>query len=101
MSMEDVYRKKTNFSLDRVSKMWRFGLNADALNNHSLKVPVTIFGRGPDRRQSPVDWGEIPSVRLSIHPSICPPQLALRFLWLALTPLWLALTPLWQALRPL
>ena len=24
-------------------------------------------GSGPDRRQSPVEWGEIPSVHLSIH----------------------------------
>ena len=29
-------------------------------------------GSGPDRGQSPVEWGEIPSVHLSVRPSISP-----------------------------
>ena len=42
-----------------------------------FKYPVIYMnvkqGSGPDRGQSPVEWGEIPSVRLSIHPSVRPP----------------------------
>ena len=30
-------------------------------------------GSGPDRGSSPVEWGEIPSIRPSVHPSIRPP----------------------------
>ena len=45
----------------------------------SLWVRNSFFlGSGPDRGQSPVEWGEIlsihPSIRLSIRPSIRPPQ---------------------------
>ena len=29
-------------------------------------------GSSPDRGQSPVEWGEIPSLRLSICLSVCP-----------------------------
>ena len=35
-----------------------------------LCVPP-FLGSNPDRGQSPVEWGEIPSVRLSIFPTIC------------------------------
>ena len=30
-------------------------------------------GSGPDRGQSPVEWGDFPSVRPSVHPSIRSP----------------------------
>ena len=30
-----------------------------------------FLGSGPDRGQSPVEWGEIPSVCTSKHPYIC------------------------------
>ena len=31
-------------------------------------------GRGPDKGQSPVKWGEFPSVCTSIHPSVLRPS---------------------------
>ena len=33
-----------------------------------------FLGSGPDRGRSPVEWGEIPSVRPSVRPSIRPPS---------------------------
>ena len=57
-----------------------------------------FLGSGPDRGRSPVEWGEIPSVRTSVRTS--PLWLALRPCWLALRPCWLALGPCWLALRP-
>ena len=63
-----------------------------------------FLGSGPDRVQSPVEWGEIlfvhPSVRPSVHPSV-PPLAGLRPCWLAPRPLPLALRPCRLALRPL
>ena len=44
-----------------------------------------FLGSGPDRGQSPVEWGEIPYVRPYVRTS----------------PLWLALRPCWLAPRPL
>ena len=29
-------------------------------------------GSGPDRGQSPVEWGDFPFVRPSVRPSVCP-----------------------------
>ena len=60
----------------------------------------TFWGSGPNRGQSPVEWGEILFVYLTIRPSALV-WLALRPCWLALTPCWLALRPLQLALRPL
>ena len=31
-------------------------------------------GNGPDRGRSPVEWGKIPFIRSSVHPSLCPPR---------------------------
>ena len=49
-----------------------------ALLKYSVIYMNVKQSSGPDRGQSPVEWGEIPSirssVRLSIHPSICPPR---------------------------
>ena len=70
-------------------------------------------GSGPDRGRSPVEWGDFPSVRLSVHPSVrpFPPQPGLRpsqpslkpetWLagWLGLRPGWLGLRPGWLGLR--
>ena len=43
-----------------------------------LKYPVIYMnvkqGSGPDRGRSPVEWGEIPFGRPSVHLSVCPPQ---------------------------
>ena len=60
---------------------------------------IHFLGSGPNRGQSPVEWGEIPSVRPYVRPS--PLWLALRPCWLAPRPLQLALRPCWLALRPL
>ena len=34
--------------------------------------PCYFLGSGPDRGRSPVEWGEIPSVRPSVRPSVPP-----------------------------
>ena len=34
-----------------------------------------FLGSGPDRGQSPVEWGDFPSVRTSVRPSVRPPPL--------------------------
>ena len=53
-------------------------------------------GSGPDRGQSPVEWGDFPSVCLSVHP----PSEAWLAGWLGLRPGWLGLRPGWLDLRP-
>ena len=54
-------------------------------------------GSGPDRGRSPVEWGDFPSVRPYLCPSIrlFPPSS-----WLALRPGWMGLRPAWLALGP-
>ena len=88
---------------------------------------LVFLGSGPDRERSPVEWGDFPSIRLYVRPSIrpyVPPSRAqeparqaskpasqaseparqasepLRPGWLALRPGWLALRPAWLAMRP-
>ena len=39
----------------------------------SSKTKFYFMGSGPDRRQNPVEWGEIPSVCPSIHTYTQPP----------------------------
>ena len=84
------------------------------------------MGSGPDRGQSPVEWGDFPFVRSFVRSSVCPspPSRAqeparqtseparqaseparqasepLRPGWLALRPAWLAPRPDWLGLRP-
>ena len=45
----------------------------------------SFLGSGPDRGRSPVEWGDFPSARSFVRPSLL--QLALRPLQLALRPL--------------
>ena len=71
-----------------------------SLSRGHLHVTFPFLGSGPDKGRSPVDWGEIPFIHLSVRTSI-PPVGLLRPLWQALRPLWQALRALWQALRPL
>ena len=54
-------------------------------------------GSGPDRGRSPVEWGDFPSVRLSVCPSVHPfpplghpPRPWLRAGWMGLRPGWMA-----------
>ena len=81
-------------------------------------APPPFLSSGPDRGESPVEWGKIPSVRPSVRPPPAGPQTllarpqtpaagpqtpqpALRPLQQVLKPLQQALKPLQQALRPL
>ena len=73
-------------------------------------------GSGPDRGQSPVEWGDFPSVCPSVRPSVRSPLWAIQpglrpsqpslkpetWLagWLGLRPGWLGLRPGWLGLRP-
>ena len=62
-------------------------------------------GSGPNRGQSPIELGDFPSVRLSIHLSVrpkawlaCPDSGLLRPSWLGLRPeVWLAGPEAWLA----
>ena len=97
-----------------------------SFNSLPLSVSLRLFlGSGPNRGQSPVEWGEIPSVRTSVRPYVrtsppgllagsqallvpsqnplAGPQIPLACLQtlLVLRPLWQAFGPLWQTLRPL
>ena len=72
-------------------------------------------GSGPDRGQSPVEWGDFPSIRSYVRPSICSPlwaihpglrpsQPGLRPSQPSLKPVtwlagWLGLRPGWMAQR--
>ena len=92
----------------------------------SLLIPLSFLGSGPAWKQSPVDWGETPSVFQLVRPSPPNPPIGPKNLcagpqalfWQALRPPLpgpqaplagpqaplagpQALTPLWQALRPL
>ena len=58
-------------------------------------LPCSFMGSGPDRERSPVEWGEIPSIRTSVCMSVPPASCQ------ALRPLWQALRPLWQGLSQL
>ena len=45
----------------------------DAFNSYLWGNILLFLGSSPDRGRSPIEWGEIPSVRTSIHPSFhCP-----------------------------
>ena len=47
-------------------------------------------GSGPDRGQSPVEWGDFPYVRTSVPPSACSPLWAIQpEAWLARPQAWL------------
>ena len=37
-----------------------------------LPLAIHFLGSGPDRGQSPVEWGDFPFVRLSVRPSVRP-----------------------------
>ena len=51
-----------------------------------------FWGSGPNKGQSPVKWGEILSIRMSVP---------LQPSWQALRPLWQALMPFWQTISTL
>ena len=40
-----------------------------SLDNHPLSF-FRFLGSGPDRGQSPVEWGDFPFIRPSVHPSV-------------------------------
>ena len=68
--------------------------------DHLMPLGYLFFflGSGPDRGRSPVEWGDFPSVRTFVRPSI-PPLWNLAG-WLGLSPGWLGLWPGWLGLRP-
>ena len=67
-----------------------------------LNVCSWFLGSGPNRGRSPVEWGEILSVHLSVYPFVClSVRTSVHPPWLALSPCRLALRPCWLALRPL
>ena len=44
-------------------------------SNHDFSYKSAFLGSGPDRGRSPVEWGEIPSVRPSVPPLAGPQTL--------------------------
>ena len=132
--MITISRKSLMTKIGHFLKQGRHPANScKKLNFHKftrIYLKLWFLGSGSDRGQSPVEWGDFPYVRTSVHPSVHPPLegprasqvgfrpiqpglrasqaseplrpgwLALRPAWLALKPAWLALRPAWLGLRP-
>ena len=56
--------------------------NSKSIKWSAAPLPCSTFflgfhegkqGGGPDRGQNPLEWGDFPSVRTSVHPSVPPP----------------------------
>ena len=110
----------------RVPKSWSAKEFTLLLSMFELTLLIHVFlGSGPDRGQSPVEWGDFPSVSpfvrpfvrpspplWAIQPGLRPSQpslkpetwlagcLGLRPGWLGLRPGWLGLRSGWLGLRP-
>ena len=61
--------KKFNWSLQITSYQEAYGQRYPCPALYSFLVEVGLQrGSGPDRGQSPVEWGDLPSIRTFVHP---------------------------------